>query len=484
MSHTNCLAVRLGLRLALVGALLGLTMLLPVNAWASKGIVNVPPPNGTDDTANLQAALDTCVAYGKNCTVQLAAGNYLTKQLVAYNFRGTFKGKGRDKTIIEALPNLPVNGWDQDNTTWWLPNTTDHTWPDLILFIDGDIRVSDLAINVTAVPAVQTWWFGGLDWHAMLTALRFMGQSRTNATVERVAIQGTPDDTTLFYGVNLLNGLGYNGDLPKSNVFHDAYPLSGNLTVSASSWMTVGDAIFVGGGSSVVKDSRIIIGGSPQGGNTAQDEPGNHLLLFGIDLENLENSVAEVSYNVVGGGYIALDVIPGGATATKPSLFLLHHNTLKPSGADADGLVLVDDPTNKWIFALIYNNTVEAQDIGYGGISAYFTNGTTILNNKLTGNGADGIGIWGGTYAAVLGNNVTDFTAVPDFGLAQIVLDDTTTHSTAVCKTPNDTAMNLGTDNKLIGCQEVGSGDKASKVNSLPSKLRFQRWLKQKPLGH
>ena len=35
--------------------------------------------------------------------MQLAAGTYLTKQLLAKNFHGTFKGKGMDVTIIQAL---------------------------------------------------------------------------------------------------------------------------------------------------------------------------------------------------------------------------------------------------------------------------------------------------------------------------------------------------------------------------------------------
>jgi Right handed beta helix region len=405
------------------------------------------------------------VAHGKGCTVQLTTGNYLTKQLVAYNFRGAFKGKGKDLTIIEGLPNLPVNLSDKDNTTWWPPNTTDHTWPDLIMFVDGDIKVSDMTIKITAIPAVQTWWFAGLDWHAMLSALRFMGQYRTNATVERVAVEGTPDDTTRFYGVNLLNGVMYIGDLPKSNVFHDAFDLSGSFTVSSSSFKTVADATPAGGGAGVVKDSRITIGGAPGGGNVYSED-----VAYGIDLASLGNSVVEVSYNVAAGYYFSSGVYQGGGAPNKPSLYIIHHNTFKPSGPNADGIFLMDDPSNKLIYALIYNNTIEAQDIGYGGISAYSTKDTTILNNKISGKGLDAIGIWDGTNASVLGNDVTNFTASPD--LAQIVLDGTTTHSTVVCKLPNDTVQSQGTDNKLIGCQQVGASAKASTKTSHPQPMR------------
>jgi hypothetical protein len=95
-------------------------------AWARSHTVYVPPPNGTDDTTNIQAALDACAAHGPGCTVQLQAGHYFTKQLVEYNFHGTLKGMGKDTTIIEALPNLlvelePVGGVPESHCG---PNTT------------------------------------------------------------------------------------------------------------------------------------------------------------------------------------------------------------------------------------------------------------------------------------------------------------------------------------------------------------------------
>ena len=150
MSYMNCRVKRVGLAIAILWGILGLIMLLPATAWARGHTVNVPPPNGVDDTANIQAALDTCVAYGPGCTVKLAAGKYLTKQVVIYNFQGTFKGMGIDSTTIEALPNLPVTNL---TVTSCQPNLTDCIWPGLFEFVDGNISVSDLSIKITAVPA-------------------------------------------------------------------------------------------------------------------------------------------------------------------------------------------------------------------------------------------------------------------------------------------------------------------------------------------
>src|SRR5215471_9302028 len=127
---------------------LGLLMILSTTAFSSSSTIEVAQPNGKDDTANIQKALNACVVQGDGCTVQLQEGKYFAKQLVTYNFRGTFKGMGRDRTTIEALPNLTVNIPDPIVHGECLPNTTTCLWPSLIIFVDGNIAVSDLSIHV------------------------------------------------------------------------------------------------------------------------------------------------------------------------------------------------------------------------------------------------------------------------------------------------------------------------------------------------
>lgn len=306
-----------------------------------------------------------------------------------------------------------------------------------------------------------------------------MGQYPTNATMERVAMSGTSDDTSPF-GYNLVNGVFFAGELPKSLTPFDYYFLSGTFSVSSSSFKTMVDGTAAG---SFFKDSRVFIGG-PLTGNVFED------VLVGVDLESDENSVLEVSHNKVAAGVFAsIWAIPWCPTSsfcrvpTKPSLYLIHDNTVEPPGPSADGIFLQDDPTNKWIYALVYNNSIKVQTDCCGGITAFWTKGTTIVNNKIFGNGLDGIGIWDGTYAAVLKNNVTSFSPNPNSGLAQIVLDGSlfglpdTSHSTVVCGTPNDTVVNLGTDNHIIGCQETAGSNVAAPKLSPQSPL-----LKKKPL--
>ena len=119
---------------AMHGVFLSLSLMMSAAAVANGTTVLVPPPNGLDDTANIQAALNACVAHGSGCTVQLRAGKYLTSQLVAYNFRGTLKGMGQDKTTIQALPALQVTLPDVFVNGECAPNTTDCLWPDLMIF--------------------------------------------------------------------------------------------------------------------------------------------------------------------------------------------------------------------------------------------------------------------------------------------------------------------------------------------------------------
>ncbi|HUO16715.1 MAG TPA: hypothetical protein VMX38_17140 [Verrucomicrobiae bacterium] len=122
-------------------------------------------------------------------------------------------------------------------------------------------------------------------------------------------------------------------------------------------------------------------------------------------------------------------------------------------------LLLQDVPGSQWISAAIYDNTMIAKNIGYGGIDVQNTAGTTVLNNQIIGTGSFGVGIFDGTCAAVVANNVRAFTADPT--LAQVVLDGNlifgipdTSDSTVFCKTHSDTVMNLGTNDQVIGCTE------------------------------
>jgi len=419
----------------------------------------VATPNGTDDTANIQTALNACVAQGPGCTVQLQEGTYLTKQLVTYNFQGTFKGMGENQTTIQALPNLPVP-FDFLTNGECKPNTTDCLWPSLVIFVDGNIRVSDFRIYVPSVPATQPWLGGAAT--VLNDGIRFMGQSPTNAVVQRVSFEGTPDSSaTSCPDYNLCNAVTFAGEFPRSQTPFDYFFLSGALSVTKSYFKSVQLGVVADG---FLRDSRITIGGSPSGGNVFENVD------VGPFLTISQNSLEAVSFNTSTGNFEPIFIGPwvSAFVPSKPSTYLIHDNTLKPAGPFANAIYLQDESTNLGTRVLIYNNSIEAQDIGSDAILALFTTGTIIANNTFSGTGPDAIGIYNGMSAAVLGNDVTNFAANPTPGLAQIVLDGSlfglpdTSDSTVVCRTSTDTVLDLGPDNRVVGCELIATPETAT----------------------
>jgi len=143
---------------------------------------------------------------------------------------------------------------------------------------------------------------------------------------------------------------------------------------------------------------------------------------------------------------------------------LIHDNVLKTAGPGADGVLIVDNSSSTTVKAFVYDNAIEMQQgVGFDAIGAYSTAGTLVANNRIVGSAADAVGIWGGTRAAVLVNDVTSFTPNPASGLAQIVLDGDlltpalpdTNDSLVVCRSPTDMVLNFGAGNKVLGCQSA-----------------------------
>jgi hypothetical protein len=460
------------------------TCLTAAAAWAGSRIVYVPPPTGTDDTANIQAALDACVEYGKNCTVQLTAGTYLTRQLVEYNFQGTFKGMGKDITVIQALPYLPVT---VDFLQPCQPNTTTCFWPTLMIFVDGNISISDLSVHMIATDGTATApWAGGATY--IETGIRLMGQySTTNVLIDRFEMEGRPDDTSP-YGFNVTNGIMYTGELTASSANPLDLPCgapggfyfaSGSYTVRNSSFKLMVDGVSQDG---CVRSSHVVIGGSPATGNSFEN------LTVGMDLESAENSDFEISYNVVSGIGNSMWVIPWIESVflpSKPSRYVIHDNKFITTGTssflgDLAGVVLSSDtPDDSWIDAVIWNNTIQLQQALSDGIDAFGTKGTIIFNNSIAGTGFDAVGLYGSTYSTVIGNNLSKFVPDPSQGIAQIYLDPGTIRDLVVCGESTDTVLNQGTNNVLVGCQQAASTPAAETrseaVGSSVSPPRFPR---------
>ena len=449
MPDNTCRRNRGGLRSALLWGVLGLALALPTTVWAAGHTIKVRPPSGVDDTATIQAALDAAVTSGPDSTVQLAAGRYLTQQLAVYNFHGTFKGMGKDRTTIEALPNLQVTPGFGNSPV--LPNGTTNRWPSLVIFVDGDIRVSDLSIKVTAPPgtAAATWLLDDSPVNFLLDAIRIMGTTKTNVCVEGISIEGLPDDSPTSWGFNVVNGVYFAGELARSTVDLDYYHLSGSFTVRNTSMKSTGTGAAVGG---YIQDANVTIGGSPAAGNVFENA------LVGLDIEGGQNSHFEISHNRSEGMWYSMWVASWlGVSQAIPAHYSIHDNTFITIGPSASfGIYLPDDPAKPWIRATIFNNTIEQKsDSLWAGIGAYDTMDTVLWNNTITGSGAAAIqlggDLGGDALCTVLDNHIRGFYADPSFGLAQIHLGPATSHNLVVCSSPLDTVLNQGTKNIIIG---------------------------------
>jgi len=170
-----------------------LCTLLISGAWASSNyIVYVGPPNGADDTAICQAALDNCMtSHPTGCTIQLSAGTYLSQQLIAEDFHGSFQGMGMGVTTIEVLAPLVVtvsNENVQNN-----PPSRTNKYPVLLLFTGGEITVSDLTFKVSAYNPTTPWCYGGAGCgQTWLEAPLGVIGSSASLLVQRVGFEGAP----------------------------------------------------------------------------------------------------------------------------------------------------------------------------------------------------------------------------------------------------------------------------------------------------
>jgi len=442
---------------------------------AASHTVYVAPPNGVDDTAAIQSALNTCASYGKNCTVQLAAGTYLTRQVIIHNFQGTFKGMGENVTTVQALF-LPVN-WPDPAVEACSPNFTNCLWATLLTFIDGNVTVSDLTININLVPATATYLQAGVPQEVVYAPLELTGTHLMNATVQRIAVTGQPDPNN-GWGVNIENGIHYSGEMARSATPGDYYFLTGSYTVQNSYFNNTGVAVSEDG---FVTSALVTIGGSPQKVKVMENSSN-----AGIDLEASQKSFFEASYNNSSGYWAGGWIVPyyWYYVPSGPSQYWIHDNTLTATGLGAppdywpDGFQIYDDTTTPWIQAVVWNNTVQLQGTLSEGIGAYYSKGTAIWNNTISGTDQyDGVGLWSSTGSSVIGNNLSNVTIDPT-GLAKIYLDPYTTKDFVLCSNFSDTVLNQGTNNVVIGCRQL---DPAAKSVSPATSKRSLGLQKGKP---
>ena len=194
-------------------------------------------PNGVDDTAELQAALERCSGASRRCVVSLCEGVFRIAPVRVGDFRGVLKGAGRDKTVIQALPMLKVN----DTLPDYLfddpldPNVP--PWPFLVQFIGGEARVRDFTIEIpTPEPGHRPTqgWLGGFIFE-LDGALLFTGMDPVDFDVDRIRVVAGSDPAS-FFNTTLLNGAFFQGRLfnPADPSVYPVHPVTGRYSLSDS----------------------------------------------------------------------------------------------------------------------------------------------------------------------------------------------------------------------------------------------------------
>jgi parallel beta-helix repeat protein len=353
-------------------------------------------PTGGDDTANLQAALDGC---GSGCTIQLGAGTFHTAQVIARNFRGALLGRGRGVTVLEALPELPVNG--AEPWPWSADPTPSAPWPVLLMFLDGRFIVSDLTVRIPSSPSTQPWKiFGGTL--SELIAVQVTGD-RADAAFDRVDVEGAVGS---FLGYNIIFGIAYEGILNNPGedpTIAPQRPMTGSFSESRCSIRSAryGTMLFN------LRDARAVVTKSlvdhADVGYFAQESSGT-------DVQITENTARNVLDMAAGWSQGFIPEYDG------PSHFLIARNRfsiVEGGSVDSDGVTLRDVGATKTLRAEVVDNDIVLQPATpagpvplRSGILGNGIRGAMVRGNRIKGPAATGILFDGASENKVFENEV------------------------------------------------------------------------------
>jgi len=354
--------------------------------------------SGAEDRANILQAVEDAKAAGPGNVVELAAGTfYIGGTTFVDDFYGTFTGAGMDVTVLEAIPEIPV-----DNPFWPIdPNWVHQNVPILLVFGNGDYTISDMTVSLPHFPTSEPWLGNARNAHAM-----YIVGPNANSVLERVAIEGA-EEVTSASGFNTIFGVSINGLRPAPEGPGLWSPLTGTHVVRACRFRNAQSAI----APSHLIDASLIAGGGGGDGNLMENvsQAGGGVWV--------QDSLIEYSHNKVVGARVAgftNPVIPGWPTIENSTVVIGHNDIEMAPGANYGiGLTVVD--------------------------------GAEITNNRISGDGAAAISIWDGADCMILGNNVQLFTA----DVAGVWLNAGTSGCTVV-GTPN-MVFDEGTDNYITG---------------------------------
>jgi hypothetical protein len=403
-------------------------------------------PEGDDDTAALQQALDGCSGAKRPCTVALCEGVFHTGILRVRDFRGTLRGAGAERTTLRALPDLQVSEDEQDFFRVG-PFEPGQAWPYLVQFVEGAGRVEDLGILVPVPPEGSTITSG---WYLLddgpifelRGAILVTGRKKVDFEVSDVRVEaenpGIGLETTVFSGVEfagLLLNPGDSGDFP-------VFPARGRFEVSRSTF----DGVLTGTSLSELAASRVRVARNRYRATVAVDV---------IDADRSGISVLGNRWAVSYRGVQMRQNLDGAPSRASRFVFTANRGTLDPlSPGFGDGLSFQDpagdaspEPRGTSLSVLGNSWKLGKGDSGAAsGITASGAGRLQIAANRLAGRAAFGLDVDETAGCRISWNSMHWLDTA---GGADLRLGPATSDCVAVVA-PADTVLDEGSANRVI----------------------------------
>ncbi|MBN2633010.1 MAG: hypothetical protein JXR66_05615 [Bacteroidales bacterium] len=414
--------------------------------------IMVPAPNGTDDTENILEAMSLAKAQGPGSVVKLQEGSYMLNIIKVYDFIGTLKGAGKEKTFLKPVPGLLC-----------LEETSTVGCVSLISFIGGDITISDISFTVDdGDPCAADYLTYAKDLYVLV---KFTDMLHEDGIPEEHSVNATVKNCNFSCGTNSPDGAGlkYN-----TSVFiwfgHDflwtgsGERAVGDLDVQNCNFtgaMCALDLAGMGEGKIIVNNNKFMDLYAP---------------LFYYDNINITGFIGRNRFINSGWYDVYIDDTNLGVygyytdeAPVKRSLFKIWGNIfntynyggsyIQPCGV---GIYMLDMRTasrpeeNMPMRFIVESNFINLND-NASGIVGLNNRDAMIIANKFTGEGSTGISLNGSSAGLmssknkVLGNNFMKSDIETDVFLGEF------TTNCLVTMNHHDVVVDLGVDNKIAG---------------------------------
>ncbi len=290
----------------------------------------VEPAGPMYDTKNLMEAFAQAKEAGPGAVIQLTEGDFYLDQMIINDFRGTFKGSAKDKTIVHTIPggiNLQVYAPFIETNSFFLD------------FHGGDFTVSDMSFVISDDNPVKPydWWTGG-DVTFLGAIIRVGGSSPENYTAntkfQNLSFSGKYVELFDFTPYNVDNAIEFGGS-------YTNYPMGGNQIVQNCEFSTCETGINAIG----LANGELTIGGSPHQSNFLTNTNTGISFWAGDHMNvKISNNKMEAMQSIGGIWIYQENIPPDFNKAVVPSAcnFLIQNNVIELVGPYPDGIAIYD----------------------------------------------------------------------------------------------------------------------------------------------